>query len=236
MTLQSLVDSANKIVLFGGAGLSTESGIPDYRSVDGLYHQKFSDPPETILSHTYFMEKPRDFYAFYKEKMVHLEAKPNAAHRKLAEIERAGKSVEIVTQNVDGLHQAAGSSVVWELHGSLHRNYCMKCKKRYSAEFIMASDGVPMCECGGIIRPDVVLYEEGLDDRVITGAIHAIETADLLIVAGTSLAVYPAAGLLRYRGQATKLVLINREPTSADSVADLVIHRNVGEVLSEVTV
>lgn len=236
MTLQNLIDDANKIVLFGGAGLSTESGIPDYRSVDGLYHQKFQDPPEVILSHTYFMEKPREFYAFYKEKMVHLDARPNAAHHKLAELERAGKSVQIVTQNVDGLHQAAGSSTVWELHGSLHRNYCMKCKKTYSAEFVMASDGVPTCECGGIVRPDVVLYEEGLDDDVITGAIHAIETAALLIIAGTSLAVYPAAGLLRYRRKTTKLVLINREPTSADANADLVIRGNVGEVLSEVTV
>lgn len=236
MTLQNLIDGAQRIVLFGGAGLSTESGIPDYRSVDGLYHQKFADPPERILSHTYFMEKPRDFYAFYKEKMVHLEAKPNPAHFKLAELERAGKSVEIVTQNVDGLHQAAGSSTVWELHGSLHRNYCMKCKKTYSAEFVMAAEGVPMCECGGIVRPAVVLYEEGLTDAVIEGAIRAIEAADLLIIAGTSLAVYPAAGLIRYRRKDSKLVLINREPTAADEDADLVIRGNVGEVLSEVKV
>ncbi|MBQ3055851.1 MAG: NAD-dependent protein deacylase [Oscillospiraceae bacterium] len=236
MTLQNLIDEAQRIVLFGGAGLSTESGIPDYRSVDGLYHQKFSDPPETILSHTYFMQKPQEFYAFYKEKMVHWGAKPNPAHLKLAELERAGKSVEIVTQNVDGLHQAAGSGTVWELHGSIYRNYCMKCHKHYTVESVMASDGVPVCDCGGIVRPDVVLYEEGLEDRVISGAIHAIETADLLIVAGTSLAVYPAAGLLTYRRKSTKLALINREPTAADSDADLVIHGNVGEVLSEVTV
>lgn len=234
MTLQQLIDEAQNIVVFGGAGMSTESGIPDYRSVDGLYNSQYTEPPETILSHTYFVNKTEGFYRFYRDKMVHLEAKPNKAHLKIAEMEAKGKHVEIVTQNVDGLHQAAGSSTVWELHGSIHRNFCINCKKQYDAEFVMNAEGVPTCTCGGIVRPNVVLYEEGLDDAVIDGAIRAIASADLLIIAGTSLAVYPAAGLICYRRKDARLVLINHGETHADHEADLVIRRSVGEVLSEV--
>ena len=229
--LQQLVDEAKQIVFFGGAGVSTESGIPDFRSVDGLYNQKYDYPPEQMLSHTFFMRKPEEFFRFYRDKMLPLEAKPNRAHLKLAEWEKAGKMTGVVTQNIDGLHQAAGSKKVFELHGSVHRNYCMKCGKFFSAEFIKDSkDPVPHCDCGGRIKPDVVLYEEGLDDAVVSGAIHAIAKADLMIVAGTSLTVYPAAGLIRYfRGN--HLVLINRDATPMDSECDLVIHDKVGEVL-----
>ena len=229
--LQQLVDTSERIVFFGGAGVSTESGIPDFRSVDGLYHQKYDYPPEEILSHTFFMHRPEEFFRFYRDKMLPLEAKPNKAHLKLAEWEAAGKMTGVVTQNIDGLHQAAGSKRVFELHGSIHRNYCMKCGKFYPPEYIRDSrDPVPCCSCGGRIKPDVVLYEEGLDNDVVSGAVHAIATADLMIVAGTRLTVYPAAGLLRYfRGK--RLVLINRDATPVDSECDLVIHDKVGEVL-----
>ena len=234
--LQEMVNRAEQIVFFGGAGVSTESGIPDFRSVDGLYHQKYDYPPERILSHTFFMKKPEEFFRFYRDKMLPLDAKPNAAHRKLAELEKAGKMTGVVTQNIDGLHQAAGSSLVFELHGSIHRNYCMKCRKFYPPEYIRDSaDPVPHCSCGGVIKPDVVLYEEGLDNDVVSGAVRAIASADLMIVAGTSLTVYPAAGLLRYfRGK--HLVLINRDATPMDSECDLVIHDKVGEVLSSLQV
>ena len=231
-TLQQWVDEAQRIVFFGGAGVSTESGIPDFRSVDGLYNQKYDYPPEMMLSHTFFMPKPEEFFRFYRDKMLPLDAKPNAAHLKLAQWEQEGKMAGIVTQNIDGLHQAAGSKKVFELHGSIHRNYCMKCGRFYPPEYIRDSkDPVPHCECGGKVKPDVVLYEEGLDDAVVSGAIHAISKADLMIVAGTSLTVYPAAGLVRYfRGK--HLVLINRDPTPMDGQCDLVIHDKVGQVLA----
>lgn len=231
-TLQRMVDESRQIVFFGGAGVSTESGIPDFRSVDGLYNQKYDWPPETILSHTFFMKKPEEFFRFYRDKMLPLEAKPNKAHLKLAEWEAAGKLLAVVTQNIDGLHQAAGSKRVYELHGSIHRNYCMKCGKFYPPEYIRDSaDPIPLCSCGGRIKPDVVLYEEGLDNDVVSGAVSAISRADMLIVAGTSLTVYPAAGLVRYfRG--SRLVLINRDATPMDSECNLVIHDKVGEVLS----
>ena len=233
--LQQIIDQSRRIVFFGGAGVSTESGIPDFRSVDGLYHQKYDWPPEEILSHTFLMNRPDEFYRFYRDKMLPLEAQPNAAHRKLAELERAGRLSAIVTQNIDGLHQKAGSKTVLELHGSIHRNRCMSCGKAYAPEFIRDSEGVPTCGCGGRIRPEVVLYEEGLDDDVVASALHHIRRADTLLVAGTSLTVYPAAGLLRYfRGQ--HLVLINRDATPLDSQADLVLHEKVGEVLSRLTV
>ena len=230
--LAALVTEAKKIVFFGGAGVSTESGIPDFRSTDGLYNQKYDYPPEQILSHTFFMTRPEEFFRFYRDKMLPLDAKPNAAHLKLAQWEAEGKMTGVVTQNIDGLHQAAGSKKVFELHGSVHRNYCMKCGRFYPPEYIRDSkDPVPHCECGGKIKPDVVLYEEGLDNDVVNGAIHAISKADLMIVAGTSLTVYPAAGLVRYfRGR--HLVLINRDATPMDSECDLVIHDKVGQVLS----
>ena len=227
-----MVDESKRIVFFGGAGVSTESGIPDFRSVDGLYNQKYDWPPETILSHTFFMKKPEAFFRFYRDKMLPLDAKPNKAHLKLAEWEKAGKLLAVVTQNIDGLHQAAGSKKVYELHGSVHRNYCMKCGKFYPPEYIRDSrDEVPVCSCGGRIKPDVVLYEEGLDNDVISGAVNAIANADMLIIAGTSLTVYPAAGLVRYF-HGNRLVLINRDVTPMDSQCDLVIHDKVGEVLS----
>ena len=229
--LKRIVDESERIVFFGGAGVSTESGIPDFRSVDGLYNQKYDYPPETILSHTFFVKKPEAFFRFYRDKMLPLDAKPNKAHLKLAEWEKEGKLLAVVTQNIDGLHQAAGSKKVYELHGSVHRNYCMKCGKFFGPEYIRDSkDPVPVCECGGRIKPDVVLYEEGLDNDVVNGAVNAIAKADLLIVAGTSLTVYPAAGLVRYfRGK--HLVLINRDATPMDRECDLVIHDKVGEVL-----
>ena len=233
--LQKMVNDCSRIVFFGGAGVSTESGIPDFRSVDGLYNQKYDYPPETILSHTFFMKRPEAFFRFYRDKMLPLDAKPNKAHLKLAEWEKEGKLLAVVTQNIDGLHQAAGSKKVYELHGSVHRNYCMKCGKFFPPEYIRDSkDEIPVCPCGGRIKPDVVLYEEGLDNDVVSGAVHAIAQADLLIVAGTSLTVYPAAGLVRYfRGK--HLVLINRDATPMDSECDLVIHDKVGEVLSSLT-
>ena len=225
------VQDSGSIVFFGGAGVSTESGIPDFRSVDGLYHQKYDDPPEIILSHTYFTRHTEEFYRFYREKMLCLDAEPNAAHLKLAQWERAGRLAAVVTQNIDGLHQMAGSKTLYELHGSVHRNYCTQCGAFYGADFILQSGGVPRCPvCGGLVKPDVVLYEEGLDQDTVEGAVRAIAQADMLIVGGTSLVVYPAAGLIRYyRG--SKLALINRDPTPYDGEADLVIHDSIGKVL-----
>jgi len=231
--LNNLIQKSEQIVFFGGAGVSTESGIPDFRSVDGLYSQKYDYPPETILSHSFFIRHPEKFYQFYRDKMLCLEAKPNAAHLALACLEKTGKLTGIVTQNVDGLHQAAGSQKVYELHGSVHRNYCMQCGKIYDALFIQKSEGIPTCSCGGMIRPDVVLYEESLDDETICDAVSAISRADPLIVGGTSLVVYPAAGLIRYfKGQ--NLVLINKAPTSFDRDCSLLIGRPIGEVFSQI--
>lgn len=233
--LQQIIDGSKNIVFFGGAGVSTESGIPDFRSVDGLYNQKYDVPPEVILSHTYYVRHTEKFYDFYRDKMLFLNAKPNKAHLKLAQLERAGKLGAVVTQNIDGLHQKAGSKTVYELHGSVHRNYCTKCGKCYNAEYILNGKGVPTCDCGGTIKPDVVLYEEGLDEQTVTGAVNAIRSCDTLIVAGTSLTVYPAAGMINYfRGN--ELVLINKDPTAADSCASLVIRGKVGETLGEIKV
>jgi NAD-dependent deacetylase len=234
-TLQKWVDESRRIVFFGGAGVSTESNIPDFRSVDGLYNQKYDEPPETILSHSYFVRKPQEFFRFYRDKMLYLDAQPNAAHKKLAQLEKAGKLTAVVTQNIDGLHQKAGSKAVYELHGSVLRNYCTRCGNSYPVEEIKNSDGIPRCPCGGIIKPDVVLYEESLDDDTVSGAIHHIRQADLLIVGGTSLAVYPAAGLINYyRG--SRLVLINLQPTPYDNRADLIITGKIGEVFSQIEV
>lgn len=233
--LQQMIDESTNIVFFGGAGVSTESGIPDFRSVDGLYHQKYDYPPETILSHTFYMRNTEEFYRFYKDKMLCLSAEPNAAHKKLAELEQAGKLKAVVTQNIDGLHQKAGSKTVYELHGSVHRNYCGSCHKLYDAEYMLNTEGVPKCECGGKIKPDVVLYEEGLDDDIIGGAIAAISKADMLIIGGTSLVVYPAAGLIDYF-HGKYLVLINKQATKADAKANLVITEPIGEVLSQIKV
>lgn len=233
--LQQMIDGSRRIVFFGGAGVSTESGIPDFRSVDGLYHQKFDYPPETILSHSFFISHTAEFFDFYRQKMICLTARPNAAHRKLAELEAAGRLSAVVTQNIDGLHQMAGSKNVLELHGSVHRNYCQKCHKFYSAEEILNSTGIPRCSCGGLIKPDVVLYEEQLDSRTIDESLRYISEADMLIIAGTSLTVYPAASLIRYfRG--SYLVLINRDPTPMDNRTSLTIHGKVGEVLGQIIV
>ena len=233
MDLQAIIDQSQRIVFFGGAGVSTESGIPDFRSVDGLYHQKYDDPPEEILSHDFLMNQPEKFYRFYRDKMLPLEAQPNAAHYKLAELEQTGRLTAVITQNIDGLHQKAGSRTVLELHGSIHRNHCMACGKAYAPEFIRDGEGLPTCTCGGRVRPDVVLYGEGLDEDVLAAAIHHIRQADALIVAGTSLTVYPAAGLLGYfRGR--YVALINRDATPLDHKADLVLREKVGEVLSRV--
>ena len=230
--LKDIIDHTDNIVFFGGAGVSTESGIPDFRSVDGLYNQQWDDPPETIVSHTYYERKPEKFFRFYREKLLISGIQPNAAHKKLAEWEAQGKLRAIVTQNIDGLHQAAGSKEVLELHGSTLRNYCEKCGKFYDADFIRNSTGVPMCSCGGRVKPDVVLYEEGLDSNLLERAIRYIANADVLIIAGTSLAVYPAAGLINYyRGN--KLVVINKTPLRSDLGADLVITAPVGEVLGQ---
>ena len=234
MELQQIINESSNIVFFGGAGVSTESGIPDFRSVDGLYNQRFEYPPEEILSHTFFVNHTEYFYDFYREKMLALDARPNDAHIKLAQLEKSGKLSAVVTQNIDGLHQMAGSKNVYELHGSVHRNYCMSCHKFYDAEYIKNSEGIPRCECSGIIKPDVVLYEEGLNDDVVGGAINAIANADCLIVAGTSLNVYPAAGFIRYFN-GKYFVLINRDKTPADSSADLVIHDSVGKILSKIS-
>ena len=231
-TLKTWVDEARKIVFFGGAGVSTESGIPDFRSVDGLYNQKFKYPPETIISHSFFERKPEEVFEFYKEKMLPLGFEPNVTHKVLARWEREGKLDAVVTQNIDGLHQKAGSQKVYELHGSVLRNYCVRCGKFYPAEYVKEAEGVPLCTCGGIVKPDVVLYEEALDEDCMMKAVQAIYNADVLIVAGTSLTVYPAAGLLRYyRGN--RLVLINRDETPYDSEADLVLHESLGSVFSQ---
>ena len=233
--LEEILQNCHAMVFFGGAGVSTESGIPDFRSVDGLYHQKFRYPPEEMLSHTFFERHTAEFYDFYRQKLIVHGAKPNAAHLRLAELEREGKCAAVVTQNIDGLHQAAGSKNVFELHGSTLRNYCTRCGKFYPVSFIeeagKTGDGVPHCtDCGGIVKPDVVLYEEGLDEATMEGAVKAIRAADVLIVGGTSLAVYPAAGLLRYfRGDT--LVVINKQPTPADGMANLLLHMPIGQAL-----
>lgn len=233
LELKKIVETYDNIVFFGGAGVSTESGIPDFRSVDGLYHQQYDYPPETILSHTFYRQKPEEFYRFYRSKMLFTDAKPNAAHKKLAELEARGKLKAVVTQNIDGLHQAAGSRNVLELHGSVLRNYCESCGAFYDINYILNTQGVPKCEkCGGGVKPDVVLYEEGLDDKTINAAIRFIHKADVLIIGGTSLAVYPAAGLIDYfKGE--KLVVINKAPTPRDSHADLLIQAPIGEVFAQ---
>lgn len=232
-TLRNWVSESKKIVFFGGAGVSTESGIPDFRSVDGLYSQKFEYPPETIISHSFYVKKPAYFFNFYREKMLPLGFEPNVTHKRLAELEQEGKLLAVVTQNIDGLHQKAGSKKVYELHGSVLRNYCTKCGKFHSAEFIRDSKDVPLCACGGIVKPDVVLYEEGLDEKTLVGAMNAIAKADLLIVGGTSLTVYPAAGLIRYY-TGKRLVLINRDTTPYDDYANLVLHESLGKVFSQI--
>lgn len=233
--LQEIIDRYDNIVFFGGAGVSTESGIPDFRSQDGLYHQKYDYPPETILSHTFFMGRPEEFYKFYRDKMLCDTAKPNAAHMKLAELEKCGKLKAVITQNIDNLHQMAGSRKVLELHGSVYRNYCMKCGKFYDFSYIKNSTGVPRCECGGMVKPDVVLYEEGLDNQTLTDSVRAISQAQVLIIGGTSLAVYPAASLIDYfRGDC--LVVINKAPTPRDRNADLLIKDPIGQVFSQIRI
>lgn len=232
--LKSIVQKYDNIVFFGGAGVSTESGIPDFRSVDGLYNQQYDYPPETILSHTFYRKNPAEFYRFYRNKMLFTEAKPNAAHLKLAELEQKGKVRAVITQNIDGLHQAAGSRVVLELHGSVLRNYCENCGQFHDMEYILHSQGIPACQkCGGPIKPDVVLYEEGLDQNTISKAIYYIQNAEVLIIGGTSLAVYPAAGLIDYF-KGDKLIVINKAPTPRDSHADLLIQAPIGEVFSQI--
>lgn len=231
--LKSWIGESGNIVFFGGAGVSTESGIPDFRSVDGLYNQQYDYPPETIISHSFYRRNPEEFYRFYKNRMLFPDAAPNAAHLALARLEQSGKLRAVITQNIDGLHQAAGSKNVLELHGSVHRNYCTRCGKFYSLKEIMEMDGVPRCECGGIIKPDVVLYEEGLDQGVLQMAVSAIRHADVLIIGGTSLTVYPAAGLIDYY-QGSRLVLINKSVTPLDDRADLVISGKIGEVFSQI--
>lgn len=231
--LRKMIDMSSRIVFFGGAGVSTESGIPDFRSVDGLYNQQYQYPPEVMLSHSFYRSHPREFYDFYRNKMLYLKAEPNAAHYKLSEMEQCGKLSAVITQNIDGLHQKAGSKNVFELHGSVHRNYCTKCRSLYDAEYMLHSSGVPTCSCGGTIKPDVVLYEEGLDQHTLYGAVEAIERADMLIVGGTSLAVYPAAGLINYYS-GDRLVLINKTATPQDRNANLVINDSIGMVLSEI--
>lgn len=228
--LQEIIDDSENIVFFGGAGVSTESGIPDFRSADGIYHQQYRYSPEQIVSHSFFVRNTEAFYEFYKDKMMFLEAKPNAAHLKLAQLEAEGKLKAVITQNIDGLHQAAGSKTVWELHGSIHRNYCQKCGKFYDVSYVKHADGVPRCECGGLIKPDVVLYEEGLDPGVIDHSIRAIREADTLIIGGTSLVVYPAAGFIDYfRGK--HLVVINKSATAKEVRAELTIAAPIGEVM-----
>ena len=233
--LQKMIDESKRIVFFGGAGVSTESNIPDFRSADGLYQEKYKYPPEQIVSHTFFVRKTEMFYDFYKEKMMFLDAKPNKAHLKLAELEQAGKLTAVITQNIDGLHQMAGSKNVLELHGSIHRNYCQRCGKFYDAEYVKNADGIPRCECGGMIKPDVVLYEEGLDNMTIQLALKAIREADMLIIGGTSLVVYPAAGFIDYF-QGKHLVVINKSATSRDGQADLCIQEAIGKVLGSIEV
>ncbi|MCI8732538.1 MAG: NAD-dependent protein deacylase [Lachnospiraceae bacterium] len=234
--LQEAIDKFENIVFFGGAGVSTESGIPDFRSVDGLYNQQYDYPPETILSHTFFMNNPQEFYRFYQAKMLCDTAKPNAAHHKLAELEQTGKLKAVITQNIDNLHQMAGSRNVLELHGSVHRNHCMKCGKFYDFSYMKNSQGIPKCQaCGGTIKPDVVLYEEGLDNTTINRSVQAISAAQVLIIGGTSLAVYPAAGLIDYF-QGKKLIVINKAPTPRDRQADLIISQPIGEVFSQIQI
>ncbi len=233
--LQSIIDNSNYLVFFGGAGVSTESGILDFRSVDGLYNQSYDYPPETILSHTFFTKQTEEFYRFYREKMLFPDKKPNKAHHKLAELEKSGKLKAVITQNIDGFHQAAGCKHVFELHGSVHRNYCVNCGKFYGFDFMYKSRGIPHCECGAIIKPDVVLYEEGLCTETVERSINHIAKADTLIIAGTSLTVYPAAGFINYFN-GKNLVIINRDETPADYKANLVIHDKVGEVLDRITV
>ena len=233
--LQEILDEGKRIVFFTGAGVSTESGIPDFRSQDGLYHQSYQYPPETIISHSFFMQNTSEFYRFYKDRMLFLDAKPNATHTFIAKMEETGRSLGVITQNIDGLHSLAGSKHVYELHGSVHRNYCMKCHTFYPLETIVESQGIPTCKCGGIIKPDVVLYEEPLDAKVTVGAIEAIKRADVLVVLGTSLVVYPAAGFLNYfHGE--KLVLINRDATTYDAMADLHIQGNLKDVFPHLQV
>ena len=232
-TLKAWIEESHKAVFFGGAGVSTESGIPDFRSVDGLYRQKFEYPPEQIISHSFYLKDPSYFFRFYREKMLPLGFEPNITHKVLARLEQEGHLAAVVTQNIEGLHQKAGSKTVYELHGSVLRNYCVKCHKFHSAEFVKEAPDIPRCDCGGIVKPDVVLYEEGLDQNTLYSAIRAISEADLLIVGGTSLTVYPAAGLLRYyRGN--RLVLINRDATDYDTEADLVIHDSLGNIFSQI--
>ena len=233
--LQQYIDQAQNIAFFGGAGVSTESGVPDFRSVDGLYNQKWKYPPETILSHSFFMAHTAEFYEFYKEKMLCLTVQPNAAHKKLAELEAAGKLCAVITQNIDGLHQAAGSRNVLELHGSAHRNLCRRCRKKFDAHYIKNAIDIPLCDCGGVIKPDVVLYEESLDGRTLERAVDALQQADLLIIGGTSLAVYPAAGLIGYYG-GSRIVLLNRDETSYDHRATLCIREPIGKVLEQIVV
>ena len=234
--LQKIIDEAQNIVFFGGAGVSTESNIPDFRSQDGLYNQKYKYPPETIVSHSFFMRRTEDFYEFYRDKMIYPEAKPNAAHLKLAELEKAGKLKAVVTQNIDGLHQMAGSRRVLELHGSIHRNYCMKCGEFYDLDYLVKADGVPKCsKCGGTVKPDVVLYEEGLDSRIINESVQAIREADTLIVGGTSLNVYPAASFIDYFN-GKNLVVINKSETARSVAATLIITEPIGEVLGQIQV
>ncbi|MCH5206198.1 MAG: NAD-dependent protein deacylase [Oscillospiraceae bacterium] len=235
MTLQEIIDDSERIVFFGGAGVSTESGIPDFRSPDGLYSQKYKFPPEQIVSHSFYMGNTEEFYEFYRDRMIFPDAKPNAAHLKLAELEQAGKLAAVITQNIDGLHQAAGSRNVIELHGSVHRNYCTKCKRFYPLAAVTDTNGVPVCECGGRIKPDVVLYEESLKTEDIENAVSQIAAADCLIIGGTSLAVYPAAGLVRYFN-GKYLVVINKSEIRTDKSADLVINDNIGKVFSEINV
>ena len=231
---QQMIDESRNIVFFGGAGVSTESNIPDFRSEDGLYNMKYKYPPETIISHTFFLRNPEEFYRFYKDRMLCLDAEPNPAHRKLAELEQAGKLSAVVTQNIDGLHQKAGSRTVYELHGSIHRNYCMECGKFYDAEYVKNSEGIPRCSCGGMIKPDVVLYEEGLDTKTIQNSVEAIAHADMLVIGGTSLVVYPAAGFIDYfRGK--YLVLINKAETGRSVRADLVIREPIGKVMEQIS-
>ena len=235
-TLQKWIDESQRIVFFGGAGVSTESGIPDFRSVDGLYNQKYDYPPETILSASFFARNPGEFYKFYKDKMIIEGAKPNPAHLKLAELEKAGKLSAVVTQNIDGLHQAAGSTTVLELHGSVHRNYCRRCRKFFDAAYMKKAIDIPLCDaCGGVIKPDVVLYEESLDGDTIEASVAALRRADLLIIGGTSLAVYPAAGLIQYYG-GRRIVLLNRDETPYDYRATLCIREPIGRVLGQVEV
>lgn len=233
-TLRQWIAGSHNIVFFGGAGVSTESGIPDFRSVDGLYNQQYAYPPETIISHSFYVRYPEEFYRFYKDRMLFADAKPNAAHRALAKLEADGRLKAVITQNIDGLHQMAGSREVLELHGSVHRNYCTRCGKFYSLDDVIRSEGVPRCDCGGTVKPDVVLYEEGLDSNTLEKSVRYIRQADMLIIGGTSLVVYPAAGLIDYyRG--SKLVLINKDATARDSQADLVINGRIGEVLGAVS-